>query len=87
MIFLMNKKPVDADVETLGITLNEQDIDLMMIANSSNLSELANSLEKITNIDFTLPDTIDEKDFFDLREQVFETYINSLIYRFYYENI
>ena len=37
-----------------GITLNEQDIDLMMIAISSNITELQNAVNQITNITFSI---------------------------------
>ena len=78
----------DLDVDNLGITLNEQDIDLMMIANATTPSELQTALEKITNINIEISDIeIDEKQFKQLRQHVFDSYIASLTSRNkYYAN-
>lgn len=75
----MFEKQLDKiDFEHKGITINEQDIDLMMIANASSKEELQEALSKITNIkpniDFDSPN-------FNLEEEkarVFEMYTDSL---------
>ena len=78
----------DLDVDNLGITLNEQDIDLMMIANATTPSELQTALEKITNINIEISDIeIDEEQFKQLRQNVFYSYMASLTSRNeYYAN-
>lgn len=63
-------------VQHKGITLHNQDIDLMMIATSNNFSELAEVMEKVTNI--SLPEGFEEGDFFEYRQRVFEAYQDSL---------
>ena len=47
----------DLPLQYTGITLNNQDIDLMMIAGANNLQELRYALSRITNITFPLNDT------------------------------
>ena len=78
----------DLDVDNLGITLNEQDIDLMMIANATTPSELQTVLEKITNINIEISDIeMDEEQFQQLRQHVFDSYMASLTSRNeYYAN-
>ena len=72
----------DLDVDNLGITLNEQDIDLMMIANATTPSELQTALEKITNINIEISDIeMDEEQFQQLRQHVFDSYMASLTSR------
>lgn len=81
-------KITDLEVDNLGITLNEQDIDLMMIANATTPSELQTALEKITNINIEISDIeIDEEQFKKLRQDVFDSYMLSLTSRNkYYTN-
>lgn len=78
----------DLNVDNIGITLNEQDIDLMMIANAKNPDELKKALEKITNISFELPNIqMEDEQFQSIRQQVYDLYIESLTSRNeYYEN-
>ena len=78
----------DLNVDNIGITLNEQDIDLMMIANAKNPDELKKALEKITNINFELPNIqMEDEQFQSIRQQVYDLYIESLTSRNeYYEN-
>ena len=66
----------DLDVDNIGITLNEQDIDLMMIANATTPTELKITLEDITNINVDISDVeMGETQFQQLRQQVFDSYI------------
>lgn len=58
-----------------GITLNNQDIDLMMIANSKNLDDLETSLKKITNIKTTIDSNASIE---DERQRIFDLYMDSL---------
>ena len=78
----------DLNVDNIGITLNEQDIDLMMIANAKNPDELKKALEKITNINFELPNIqMEDEQFQSIRQQVYDLYIGSLTSRNeYYAN-
>ena len=78
----------DLNVDNIGITLNEQDIDLMMIANAKNPDELKKALEKITNISFELPNIqMEDEQFQSIRQQVYDLYIGSLTSRNeYYAN-
>ncbi len=63
-------------LEYTGITLNNQDIDLMMIANSETFDDLRERLERITNIKTTInPNASIE----DERKRVFDLYMQSLI--------
>ena len=63
-------------LEYTGITLNNQDIDLMMIANSETFADLRERLERITNIKTTInPNASIE----DERQRVFDLYMQSLI--------
>lgn len=63
-------------LEYTGITLNNQDIDLMMIANSETFDDLRERLERITNIKTTInPNASIE----DERQRVFDLYMQSLI--------
>lgn len=72
----------DLDVDNIGITLNEQDIDLMMIANATTPAELKITLEDITNINIDISDIeMDEAQFQQLRQQVFDSYMESLTSR------
>ena len=50
----------DLDVDNIGITLNEQDIDLMMIANATTPTELKITHEDITNINKLINITLDK---------------------------
>ena len=62
-----------------GITLNNQDIDLMLIAGSNTQEELANALSKISNINIDLSNIDFSKISLDeVKEQVFNTYLSSL---------
>lgn len=63
-------------LEYTGITLNNQDIDLMMIATSETFDDLRERLERITNIKTTInPNASIE----DERQRVFDLYMQSLI--------
>ena len=58
-------------LEYTGITLNNQDIDLMMIATSETFDDLRERLERITNIKTTInPNASIE----DERQRVFDLY-------------
>ena len=76
------------DVDNLGITINEQDVDLMMIANATTPSKLQTALRRITNISIEIPNIeMDEEQFKQLRKNVFDSYIKSLTPRNeYYTN-
>lgn len=63
-------------VEHKGITLNMQDIDLMMIANSSDFESLELALSKITNI--SAPALLENEGFVEYRQRVFDSYLASL---------
>lgn len=69
----------DIPVNNIGITLNSQQIDLMMIANSNNLYELQEVLSKTTVITEPIS-TLDmnEKEFAVVRQNIFDKYISSL---------
>ncbi len=70
------------DISYNGITLNLQDIDLMMIAGSNSPEELASTLERITNIKYRLESTqMSDEEFIRKREEVFSLYLESLIVR------
>ena len=59
----------ELDVDNIGITLNEQDIDLMMIANATTPTELKVTLEDITNISIDISDVeMGEAQFQQLRQ-------------------
>lgn len=62
-------------LEYTGITLNNQDIDLMMIATSETLDDLEEKLKRITNIKATInPNASIE----DERQRIFDLYMHSL---------
>ena len=63
-------------LEYTGITLNNQDIDLMMIANSETFADLRERLERITNIKTTINPNASME---DERQRVFDLYMQSLI--------
>lgn len=69
----------DLDVMYRGITLNNQDIDLMMIAGANSPQELQDGLMKITNIMLGL-NTLEmsNEQFLALRERVYSMYLDSL---------
>ncbi len=72
-------------LEFRGITLNEQDIDLMLIAGSNNIYELQNALSKITNIKFSIEKTdVSEEEFINIRQEVYDLYLNTLTSRIDY---
>lgn len=66
-------------VNNIGITLNSQQIDLMMIANANNSYELLDTLSKITVRIEPIP-TLDmnEQEFSVVRQNIFDKYISSL---------
>lgn len=69
----------DLPVKYNGITLNNQDIDLMMIACSDNINKLLKALEKITNIRVSLaPGNVTDSEFRRIREDVYDMYLKSL---------
>lgn len=76
------KQLQDLSVMYRGITLNNQDIDLMMIAGANSPQELQDVLKKITNIKLEL-NTFEMSDsqFLALRELVFSRYLDSLTSR------
>lgn len=61
-----------------GITLNNQDIDLMMIATSKNSYDLEAALKKITNIKTTVDPNANIE---DERQRVYNLYMNSLTHK------
>lgn len=63
-------------VQYNGITLNNQDIDLLMIANSNSFEELVEVMERVTNI--SLPEGMSEMDFITYRQKVFDAYLDNL---------
>ena len=83
-----NKKIDELNLNQAGITLNEQDIDLMMIANAKTPEELQEALNKITNIREIIPNgSISDADFIKLREDIYNSYMDSLTSRNeYYKN-
>lgn len=69
----------DTPIQNIGITLNSQQIDLMMIANSNNPYELQEVLSKITVITEPISTLdMDEKEFSVVRQNIFDKYISSL---------
>jgi len=76
---LQEKQLQDIALSFKGITLNNQDIDLMMIAGANNPQELQQSLSKITNINISLNTTaLTEEEFISVREHVYEMYLSEL---------
>lgn len=72
----------DLDLAFNGITLNNQDIDLMLIAGANNPQELEEALSKITNIRLSLNTTeFTEQQFVEVRQQVYDMYLDTLISR------
>ena len=67
---------MDTSFNYNGITLNEQDIDLMMIATAANITELQNALNQITNI--TNVEIPNDKSFDEIKQDVYNQYIRSL---------
>lgn len=66
-------------LEYNGITLNNQDIDLMMIACSESPIELQRALDKITNIRVSLGSLeMSDSDFIRVREEAYNMYLSSL---------
>ena len=63
-------------VQYNGITLNNQDIDLLMIANSNSFEELVEVMEIVTNI--SLPEGMSEMDFITYRQKVCDAYLDNL---------
>lgn len=66
-------------VQHKGITLHVQDIDLMAIACSNDFSELQRAMENISNI--SLPAILENEDFSQYRQRVFNSYLESLSFR------
>ncbi len=62
-------------LEYTGITLNNQDIDLMMIATSETFDDLKERLERITNIKATINSNVSIE---DERQRIFDLYMQSL---------
>ena len=76
------KQLQDLQVSFNGITLNNQDIDLMLIANANNPQELQDALSKITNIRLSLNTTeLTEEQFVEIRQQVYDMYLDTLTSR------
>ena len=63
-------------LEHKGITLHNQDIDLMMIATSSSFEELELALSRITNI--SAPGILENEGFIEYRQRVFDSYLEGL---------
>lgn len=73
------KQISNLSIENIGITLNNQQIDLMMIAAANTPKELNEALKKITNIKVSINDLeLTEEDFRQVRQHVFDMYIDSL---------
>lgn len=69
-------------VQYNGITLNNQDIDLMLIAGSNNIHELKLALSKITNIKYPIEEmNLSEEEFISLRQRVYDLYLDTLTSR------
>ncbi|MBQ8535172.1 MAG: endo-1,4-beta-xylanase [Bacilli bacterium] len=69
-------------VQYNGITLNNQDIDLMLIAGSNNIHELKLALSKITNIKYPIEEiNPTEEEFIALRQRVYNLYLDTLTSR------
>ena len=66
------KELQELTLQYTGITLNNQDIDLMLIANSENLED---TLKQITNIKTTIDPNIDIE---SERQRIFDLYMSSL---------
>lgn len=76
------KQLQDLELSFNGITLNNQDIDLMLIAGASNPQELQEALSKITNITVSLNTTeLTEEQFLEVRQQAYNMYLNTLTSR------
>lgn len=76
------KQLQDLDLAFNGITLNNQDIDLMLIAGANNPQELEETLSKITNIRLSLNTTeLTEQQFVEVRQQVYDMYLDTLTSR------
>lgn len=75
-----NRKTLqNLDIAYNGITLNNQDIDLMMIACSNTPEELQRALDIITNIKLTLDVTdMSEDEFIAARENAYNAYLDGL---------
>ena len=68
----------DLNVEYKGITFNEQDIDLLLIANANNNEELQNAINRISNVNLKL-DISETEDFQNIKQNVYNQYISSLV--------
>ena len=69
-------------VQYNGITLNNQDIDLMLIAGANNIYELKVALSKITNIKYPIEEmNLTESEFIVLRQRVYDLYLETLTSR------
>ena len=76
------KQLQDLQLPFNGITLNNQDIDLMLIAGANNPQELQEALSKITNIRLSLNTTeLTEEQFVEIRQQVYNMYLDTLTSR------
>lgn len=76
------KQLQDLQVPFNGITLNNQDIDLMLIAGANNPQELQDALSKITNIRLSLNTTeLIEEQFVEIRQQIYDMYLDTLTSR------
>lgn len=65
-----------------GITLNNQDIDLMLIAGANNPQELQDALSKISNIKISLNTTeLSNEQFISARQKVYDMYLDRLTSR------
>lgn len=82
--FLSRFDNSDIKNDNLGITLNRQMIELMLIATANNVEELKKIVEdlNIKNINFSIQNTMEE-----IRQLIFNSYINDLTSRNeYYKN-
>ena len=76
------KQLQDLQLPFNGITLNNQDIELMLIAGANNPQELQEALSKITNIRLSLNTTeLTEEQFVEIRQQVYNMYLDTLTSR------
>ena len=79
----LDPKPLEnLPIDFNGITLNNQDIDLMLIAGANTPQELQEALTQITNITVSLDTTdLTEEQFLSIREQIYNMYLNNLTSR------
>lgn len=75
------KELQELSLEYTGITLNNQDIDLMMIATSETFDDLEERLRRITNIKSTVDRSASVE---EERQRIFNLYMQSLTHKVEY---